>query len=101
MHRCRDLWSVVPPPEEEEDYSDDEEGDDLRDRQYEPGSGAVSAELSSTIGAGLATSFVSIVSEMVSTGHAEGHPADSLLMEIKGCKFAQNKVFASAFRPYV
>ncbi len=42
--------------------------------------------------------FATIVGEMVSTGHAEGHPADSLLMEIKGCKFAQNKVRSSALR---
>jgi hypothetical protein len=37
-------------------------------------------------------SFVKIISEMVTTGHAQGDPADSLLMEIKGCKFAHNKV---------
>ena len=32
------------------------------------------------------------VSEMVSSGFAEGHVASSLLMDIKGYKFAQNKV---------
>lgn len=37
--------------------------------------------------------FNKVVGEMVSTGYAEGHPTDNLLMEIKGFKFAQNKVF--------
>lgn len=37
-------------------------------------------------------SFARVVGEMVSTGISEGHPAGSLLMEIKGYKFAQNKV---------
>lgn len=36
--------------------------------------------------------FARVVGDMVSTGFAEGHPAASLLMEIKGYKFAQNKV---------
>jgi hypothetical protein len=36
--------------------------------------------------------FNRVVGEMVTTGYAEGHPTDNLLMEIKGFKFAQNKV---------
>lgn len=36
--------------------------------------------------------FAQVVGDMVRSGHAEGHPASSLLMEIKGYKFAQNKV---------
>ena len=35
---------------------------------------------------------------MVTTGHAEGHPPDNLLMEIKGYKFAQNKSFSDCIR---
>lgn len=42
------------------------------------------------------SSFVKIVLDMVVTAMKEGHPADSVLMEIKGFKFAQNKVFKNA-----
>ena len=44
------------------------------------------------------SSFQRIVGEMISTGYTEKHPPDNLLMEIKGFKFAQNKVwFASCY----
>ena len=36
--------------------------------------------------------FIDVISDMISTGHADGHQPDNLLMEIKGYKFAQNKV---------
>ena len=39
-----------------------------------------------------------VISDMVTTGHAEGHPPDNLLMEIKGYKFAQNKSFSDCIR---
>ena len=38
------------------------------------------------------TNFETVISEMVSTGYAEGHPTDSIALEIKSYKFAQNKV---------
>jgi hypothetical protein len=37
-------------------------------------------------------SFLKVISDMVVSAILEGHPADSVLMEIKGFKFAQNKV---------
>ena len=36
--------------------------------------------------------FLDIISDMVLTGHTDGHQPENLLMEIKGYKFAQNKV---------
>jgi hypothetical protein len=39
-----------------------------------------------------APTFFQVVGDMVTTGYEESHPADNLLMEIKGYKFAQNKV---------
>ena len=36
--------------------------------------------------------FLDIISDMVLTGYADGHQPENLLMEIKGYKFAQNKV---------
>ena len=36
--------------------------------------------------------FIGVISDMVTTGHSDGHQPDNLLMEIKGYKFAQNKV---------
>lgn len=83
----RGLWQSFPPveddeaEEDEDDYSEDEGG--LRD-----GGAHQRAQQQS----GGDQSFILVVSELVSTGHEEGHPAESLLMEIKGCKFAQNKV---------
>jgi hypothetical protein len=71
-----------PADEEDEDLSDDElDGDALDAGQARP-SGA----------SGENWRFAIIIREMVVTGYAEGHPADSLLMEVKGCKFAQNLV---------
>jgi hypothetical protein len=77
--------------EDEEDLSDDDDDD-----AYE--SGLVRSNGGN--GGGENASFANIIREMVTTGYAEGHPADSLLMEVKGCKFAQNKVclaFLSCF----
>lgn len=39
--------------------------------------------------------FYRVISDMVISGLQEGHPYDSILMEIKGFKFSQNKVFFS------
>lgn len=36
--------------------------------------------------------FLDIIGDMVTSGQADGHSPDNLLMEIKGYKFAQNKV---------
>ena len=36
--------------------------------------------------------FLDVISDMVMSGQADGHSPDNLLMEIKGYKFAQNKV---------
>jgi len=47
------------------------------------------------------TNFETVISEMVSTGYAEGHPTDSIALEIKSYKFAQNKEFADCVRGVV
>lgn len=47
------------------------------------------------------TNFETVISEMVSTGYAEGHPTDSIALEIKSYKFAQNKEFADCIRGVV
>lgn len=36
--------------------------------------------------------FEVVVSDMVTSGYADGHPTDSIALEIKSYKFAQNKV---------
>lgn len=74
----RNLWATVPEPEEDEFGEDDEMEDlDLIDVD-----GKAEGD------------FVQIISDMVTSGYTESHPADSLLMEIKGYKFAQNKAYA-------
>ena len=41
--------------------------------------------------------FYKNVYDMVVTGYNEGHPAENVLMEIKGYKFSQNKVHNNNF----
>lgn len=95
------LWTEMPTPlDEEEDMSDNEldsnnsnigldynESEDIEfnldDLSLDNNNNESNVE------------FVKIVSDMVSSGHSEGHPADSLLMEIKGLKFAQNKTYCN------
>lgn len=104
----RQLWSRMPTPIEpdsEDDEEEDDEGDgsnnkETLDSNNSKGNGTTGSSNnnnSSSNGGSNSQSaaqrdFVKVVSEMVSTGYAEGHPAGSLLMEIKGYKFAQNKV---------
>lgn len=82
MSSTRNMLPMERPADEEdeEDLSDDEDADDLGVSSLKIGGGGENAH------------FTTIIREMVTTGYAEGHPADSLLMEVKGCKFAQNKV---------
>eukprot|EP00981_Chlorochromonas_danica_P012587 scaffold5178_cov229-Ochromonas_danica.AAC.3 len=78
----RRLWRAVRRPEEEVD-SDDE---------------LLSQDAAMDLGAGLHASggaagdFVKAVEELVAAAHSENHDTDAVLMEIKGMKFAQNKV---------
>ena len=87
VHFVRLLWSQMPRPEESD--SEDEDGPD--GDEYGEGNNLFSADVEAT-GAREVLSFTRVVGDMVSTGISEGHPASSLLMEIKGYKFAQNKV---------
>jgi hypothetical protein len=41
--------------------------------------------------------FLAVISDMVTSGQADGHSPENLLMEIKGFKFAQNKVHFNHF----
>ena len=41
--------------------------------------------------------FLDVICDMIMTGQADGHSPDNLLMEIKGYKFAQNKVFTKFY----
>lgn len=42
--------------------------------------------------------FEVVVSDMVTSGYADGHPTDSIALEIKSYKFAQNKDFSDCVR---
>ena len=90
------------PIEEEEDSSVDE--NEISDMNFEYNTGEHGNNLkSSTQNDGSYEeesykskndniAFIDVISDMISTGHADGHQPDNLLMEIKGYKFAQNKV---------
>ena len=110
----RSLWQVVPPPVVDEDSDDDDDmegfaGDDF-DCDFDDGAdgGVVGNSNNSSSSSSKtprpsvkeagSTVFVEVVADMVATGHAEGHPPDNLLMEIKGYKFAQNSSFADCIR---
>jgi hypothetical protein len=97
----------MPAPEESDSDNEDGEFDEYGDPTDGNGAygGNGKAKDGANGGAGLqftgdaesaqareVLNFGKVVGDMVSTGHAEGHPASSLLMEIKGYKFAQNKV---------
>ncbi|KAJ1424856.1 nucleotide-diphospho-sugar transferase [Ochromonadaceae sp. CCMP2298] len=82
----RRLWNRMPPPAESD--SDDED---------EP---TFPIDLD-VVSAKACLDFAHVVGDMVSTGHCEGHPAASLLMEIKGYKFAQNKSYCDCLRGIV
>jgi hypothetical protein len=45
--------------------------------------------------------FHSVVRDMLVTGHADGHPIDNLLLEIKGYKFAQNRCVCQCMLQFV
>eukprot|EP01038_Epipyxis_sp_PR26KG_P007435 gene7435-10131_t len=81
----RSLWSVVPQPIEDDDSIYDDE-DNM---------------MSSNNNNNLNTkneNFQKVITDMIVTGYEEGHPPDSLLMEVKGFKFSQNKSFADCLK---
>ena len=87
------MWRCMPAPEEDSDEEADfdSEGED----GMGGGGGAAGGQFIADADAAAARdviAFGKVVGDMVTSGHAEGHPASSLLMEIKGYKFAQNKV---------
>ena len=113
--RRRLMWRKMPLPVEEEDDDEDFDGQgedcmgfDYDDDDAGPAADSgpkserrTSARTSAGGGAGGgggggggsgAAVFVEVVGDMVTSGHTEGHPPENLLMEIKGYKFAQNKV---------
>lgn len=45
--------------------------------------------------------FRQVISDYISTGHAEGHAAADVLMEIKGFKFSQNRTYADCLSSVV
>ena len=47
------------------------------------------------------SAFRQVIADYISTGHAEGHAAVDVLMEIKGFKFSQNKTFADCLSAVV
>jgi len=75
-------WGHVPEPELDTD--------DMGEEGYENEEDDFNTHTSSSEGAHV---FGKNVCDMVVTGYDEGHPADNVLMEIKGYKFSQNKSF--------
>lgn len=85
---------TVGEPEDESDEGEDGEYDDsgamLDCSRARSAISAHDAEASARRQA--AQAFSACIADMVLTGYQEGHPAENILMEIKGFKFSQNKV---------
>lgn len=105
IYFTRALWNRVPLPVEEEydsSVDDNEMGGDMGDfdmDEDEYGNGKRSGKSASQEGSSSKMksdtdikAFLDIIGDMVTSGQADGHSPDNLLMEIKGYKFAQNKV---------
>lgn len=100
----RNLWSKVTLDADDleaDNMQDDEEfDDDFADREYHDGlalgedeSKVQGEEEGEDVRAHYSESFIKTVAEMITTAYKEKHPADSVLMEVKGFKFAQNKSY--------
>lgn len=74
---------MFPP---EEDDEDDEYGNDIDDLKP---------------GAEPEENFKQMILDLVLAGFADGSPPESLLMEVKGSKFAHNKSFANCVESIV
>lgn len=106
------LWSKMPEPveEEDEDCFDEDIFDDLRPDTSREEKGAESHS-DDDLSHGdddddddvviRDNNFCRNVMEMVVTASTEGHPADSILMEIKALKFAHNKDFGDCLQGIV
>lgn len=79
----RRKWDRVPEPIDESDDDDEEAGGS---------DGGLDWAAPTGTGGEVAQQFSSVIADMIVTGYEEGHPADNVLMEIKGFKFSRNKV---------
>lgn len=82
------LWTTMDAPVEEEDSDDDSDSED----DDAMGRGDNGNMHDSREGVYTVDPFQVSVSEWIVTGHEQNDSADNLLLEIKGLKFAQNKV---------
>jgi hypothetical protein len=100
----RKLWSTPPSPED--DFDEDEEYDedifndlkpsrDLVDSnrtENQMGNDSDEADYDEEENAPRDSNFCKNITELVVTAVHENHPVDSIILEIQGFKFAQNKV---------
>lgn len=112
----RELWSTLPAPVDDDD--DDEEYDedifnDLKPSRDFPGDGIEAGgendgvdgfdlddedEESDDENATRDVNFARNITELVVTAFKETQPVDSILLEIKGFKFAQNKSYGDCLQ---
>jgi len=90
----RNLWSVMPIPINEDIDSDIENDEDL---PYESNDG-IDFGISSKLSISPPQSTDKDLSDLITSGFADGHSPENLLLEIKGYKFAHNKTYADCLR---
>ena len=85
-------WRSVPPPEDDDDDDyDGEEYDCGGDFGGDGANGTVSTKRE-VLQHPDSVNFVQVLGEMVSAGLKANDPPENIIMEIRGFKFAQNKV---------
>jgi hypothetical protein len=93
------------PPPVEEDYDSSVDDDEIEneigefdyDDLYETNPKKSTQKNTTDLNKDKNEPFLAVISDMVTSGQADGHSPDNLLMEIKGFKFAQNKVHFNHF----
>ena len=88
------------PPPVEEDYDSSVDDDEIEneigefdyDNLYEKNPKKSQLKSANDSNKDKNEAFLAVISDMVTSGQADGHSPENLLMEIKGYKFAQNKV---------
>ena len=94
---------MLPPDEDEVDTEDEEEDNDNDEDNYDdmdpdsPKPKSTEKAVSKHDNIPRKEDFDDVIGDLITTGFEDGRSPDNLLMEIKGFKFAQNKVFIFLF----
>lgn len=75
----------MPKPDDDSEFDDDED------------ESSATLHLSKESSIMTSSDFETIISDMITSGYQENNPPENVILEIKGYKFAQNKVYVWSF----